>query len=177
MRGYRLSVIVWALVLTACGGHQSPQRPSRWLGRSPEPDSAQLQLMELNQHMAAEADAELLRYVEAQPETYALYHGGVWVHILEAGDDERKPYQLGQDCPLRMRVYTLGKTQRLLSDQQGTYRLSGDQLPVAVMEVVRELPPGTSARLVAPWYAAYGITGNQHVPPYQNVIIDLTIEE
>ena len=164
-------------LLTACNGHQGPQRPSRWMGHSPEPDSAQLQLLEFNQRMAAEADAELLRYVEAQSESYALYKLGVWVHILEPGDSDREPYMYGQSCPLQMRVYALGKDQRLLSDRQGVFRLSGDQLPVAVMEIVPELSPGTHAELIAPWYSAYGVTGNDHVPPYQNVRIDLTIEE
>lgn len=175
VNGYRLMVIGLLGLLTACGGQQGPQRPSRWMGHTPEPDSTQLQLLEFNQRMATEADAELLRYVEAQPESYALYKAGVWVHIITPGNDE-EPYMYGQECSLQMRIYALGKGQRLLSDQQGTFRMSGDQLPIAVMEVVRELSPGTHAQLVAPWYSAYGVTGNDHVPPYQNVLIDLTIE-
>ena len=164
------------LILTACGGHQSPQRPSQWLGKSPEPDSVQLRLMELNQQMAAEADKELLHYVQTHEEAYALYLGNVWVHIWESGNDELTPYNYGQSCPLHLRIYSMdGKT--LLADMRRSFQLGSNDTPYGVTEVVRELYPGARARLLAPWYSAYGIQGNGYVEPYQNVIIDLTIEE
>jgi len=171
----KLLVILMCLFLMACVG-QGPQRPSRWLGKSPEADTAQLQLIEFNQQMVSAADKELVHYVELQDEAYALYRGGVWVHVLEHGNDDLKPYTYGQTCPLHLRVYAMdGST--LLADMRQTFHLGNSDVPHAVTDVVRELHPGARARLIVPWYSAFGIQGKDRIQPYQNVIIDLTIEE
>lgn len=171
----RIVYIACLLVLIACGG-QGPQRPSQWLGKSPEPDSAQLRLLEFNQRMTAEADRELIHYVEAQTDQYALFRGGAWVHVIESGDDEKKPYFYGQTCPLHMRIFAMDG-QTLLADIRHNCQIGSHDVPYAVTETVRELHPGAKARIIAPWYSAFGIKGYESIQPYQNVIIDLTIEE
>jgi FKBP-type peptidyl-prolyl cis-trans isomerase len=74
-----------------------------------------------------------------------------------------------------MRVYTLeGK---LLTDNKGTYAIGKNELPYAVDRNLREMHPGAKMRMYVPWYTAYGQSGTEHVPPFENVIIDLEIEE
>lgn len=170
----RYTYLLCVLILAACT-RQGPQIPSRWLGSEPEVDTAQLAIMEFNQRMASEADAELLRYVQQQPESYALYRPSAWVHIYSAGDEAQQPLQPGKDYTLHIRTYTLD--QRLLTDVSQTCKLTVGELPYAVVEVLRELYPGAKARLIVPWYNAYGMHGNQQVPPYENVIIDISVIE
>lgn len=173
----KLAYIACAFLLISCGGGTGPQRPSQWLGKALKVDTAELNLMQFNQRMAAEADAELMQYVREQDESYALYHSSAWVHIMENGDLAREPYNYGQTCTLHLRTYTLNKKKSLLADVYQSFKIGESQLPYAVVEVVRELHPGAKANIIAPWYAAYGMQGNAQVPPYQNVIIELTIVE
>lgn len=164
------------LTLVACGG-KGPQRPSRWLGRSPEPDSAMMNLMELNRQMATAADQELLRYVQSQDRPYALYNGGVWVCTLDNGDLDLQPHRFGQYCVLHIRVYTFDNKRQLLSDECGTYKVGESPLPLALVDVVRDKCPGAHVEMLMPWYSAFGVRGNENIPPYQNLLIDLTIVE
>lgn len=169
--------ILCMLLLVACGKNSGPQRPSRWLGKTLWVDTTELNLMQLNQRLATEADAELMQYVQQQEESYALYRSSAWVHIIETGNIDREPYTYGQMCLLHMRIYAVNKKKMLLSDVYQSFKVDPSQLPGAVVDVVRELHPGAQARIIAPWYAAYGMKGNAQIPPYQNVIIELTIEE
>lgn len=168
--------ILCVLLFAACGG-KGPQRPSRWIGREAEPDSTVLNLLELNRRMATAADQELLSYVRSHEGNYALYNGGVWVRTIEQGNEELKPYGFGHRCRLHLRVYMLNEQRTLLSDVDQTFKLGEAYLPLAVTDVVREKHPGARVEMLVPWYSAYGLRGNENIPPYQNVIIDLTIGE
>ena len=163
--------IVWALVLmllTGCG-HQAPQRPSQRLGEAPQADSAQLVLMELNRQLADAADRQLVELVQTQPETYALLEHNTWVHVFDQGD--RIP--TGDERTIRMRIYTLDG--RLLLDSEGSYRLGKYELPQGIEANIGELLHGAKARMFIPWYAAYGVSGTEDIPPYENIRIDIEL--
>ena len=167
-------VLIAAVLLVAGCGRQAPQRPSQRLGQSPQPDSAQLALMELNHRLAEAADEELHALAVAQEEPYALYEGNVWAWVMDRGDTDSPAIREKETCSLHMRIYSLDGT--LLSDTQGTYTIGQRQLPQAVEANITEWHHRTRVRMFAPWYAAYGLRGNEAVPPYENVIIELTIE-
>lgn len=152
---------------------QAPQRPSQRLGHTPEPDSAQLALMELNHRLAEAADEQLHALALAQDTPYALYEGNVWACVLDKGDADAAVREK-EECQLQLRTYSLDGT--LLSDTRGSYTIGQRQLPQAVEANITEWHHGTRVRMFAPWYAAYGLRGNEAVPPYENVIIELTIE-
>ena len=164
----------FALLLMGCGG-TAPQRPSQRMGQAPEADSTQLALLELNMQLAKAADRAVQEVALAQEETYALYDGPAWVHINARGDEQQALPRLGQTLIVRMFIYTLNG--KLLEDTEGSYTLGRHELPQGVEPCVRELHPGGSARLIVPWYAAFGMKGTAHIPPYENVIIDLQIQE
>lgn len=162
------------MLLVACG-RPAPQRPSRIMGdgqRGTEPDSAQLALLELNHRLAEAADEQLRQVVLQQDGSYALYEGGVWASLQTPGDGAT--IQEKEECRLRLQTYRLDGT--LLSDTEGTYQLGKRQLPQAVETNIEEWRHGARVRMYAPWYSAYGLHGNDAVPPYENVIIELTIE-
>ena len=171
VRGLVVNGLVVAL-FAACG-HQAPQRPSQRMGEGPKPDSALMARMNFNRELASAADEQLIRYVQEQDETYALYDAGTWVLILEPGDPTTPTPQPNDEWTVHMR--TLDLKGRLLLDSEGTYRIGKNELPMAVDENIRELHHGAKARLIAPWYAAYGLKGTDHVPPYENVIIEIEL--
>lgn len=164
--------IIAVVILVGCSG-QGPQRPSQRMGRSPEPDSSQLALIEFNHRMAEAADSELMHWVQAQPEKYALYEMQAWMCIRERGDEDAELLKRNDRCVIHMQVYDING--RLLTDTQRQYQIGKMELPPAVEANIRSLSPHAKARMAIPWYTAFGMQGNDDVPPYTNVIIDLEI--
>jgi len=142
------------------------------MGQTPQADSTQLALMELNQQLTQAADEQLYRWVQEQAVPYALYERGVWAIVLNAGDSER-PVSAGEECTLHMRVYSLEGHK--YCDTERTTRVGKYELPAAIDANITEWHHGAQLRMAAPWYAAYGIKGTAEVPPYENVIIELEI--
>lgn len=160
-----------ALALIGCG-HQAPQRPSQRKGQTPQADSTQLALLEMNQQLTQTADEQIYRWVQDQAEPYALYERGTWVSVRQAGESDLA-IQEGDECTLHMRVLSLNG--QAYCDVVRTARAGKYELPAAIDENITEWHHGAILRLAAPWYAAYGIKGTEEVPPYENVIIELEI--
>jgi len=164
-----LMVIGMAVMLAACTG-QAPQRPSQRKGSAPQADTAMIALMELNKRMSEAADAQLLHIVQALDTDYALYERGTWVHILEQGNE---PVAEGEACTVHMQVYALNDT--LLYDAQQTGHAGKYEFIPAIDENIAEWHHGARLSLYVPWYAGYGITGKDRIPPYENIRIELEI--
>lgn len=162
-----------ALLLSACAP-QAPQQPSRRTREAPKVDSAQLALMELNQQLTFTANEQLAELAMAQEDAYALYEAGVWMHITDAGDPDSPFPQPGEERVVVMRTYDLGGTLRM--DTEGTYRIGKHELPEGVDRNIGELHNGGKARMLVPWYSAYGIKGNSEIEPYENVIIEIELK-
>ena len=175
MIGKQTGILFLALaLLCGCGG-KGPQRPSQRKGEKPQEDTTQLALMEMTLRMAEAADQAVEQAVQAREETFALYEAHAWIHISDPGQTDEPTLQPEKSYPIHMRVYTLeGK---LLEDNQGTDTIGKNQLPHAVDRNLREMHPGAKMRMYAPWYTAFGQQGTEHVPPFENVIIDLEIQE
>ena len=166
---YPIAVIsIAALLLYGCGG-PAPQRPTQRKGQMPEPDSAQLALMELNMQLAQTADQAVMAMAQAQEEPMALYESNVWMRILEQGNGTPSL----EGCIVHMRICTLDG--RLLEDSEVSYVPGKRTLPTGVEDNIAGLSPGARVRLLIPWYVAFGAQGTAHIPPYENVMIDLDI--
>lgn len=129
--------------------------------------------MELNRQLAKAADRIILEIAQAQKEQYALYDGSAWVHLYNAGDETQDAPRHGSVCTVYMRIYNLNG--QLLEDSEGTYTVGKYELPTCIEQNIRELHPGARVRMYAPWYTAFGAQGTAHVPPYENVMIDLEL--
>ena len=171
MKNIHYSLFI-VLFLVACG-HQAPQTPSQRKGQVPQVDSTALALLQLNQQLAEAADRELTSLAQAQDSTFALYEAGTWMHIVSKGDETTSTPQPNEEWTIHMRVYDLAMN--LLVDSEATYRIGKKELPQAVEDNIGELHHGAQARLLAPWYTAFGLRGAEHVPPYENVIIDIEL--
>lgn len=171
---HRLWVIGFAALMLINCGHQAPQRPSQRKGEAPKADSAAMALLELNQQLAITADKQLRQYVHAQKETYALYDAHTWLTILERGDVNGETPVYDAEWIIHMRIYNLEG--RMLEDHERSFRIGKNELPLAVDANIRELHHGSKARLVAPWYSAFGRLGTANIPPYENVIIEIELK-
>ena len=161
------------LLFVACGP-QTPQRPSQRKGESPQADSTAMSLLELNQQLAISADNQLIKYVQAQEETYALYNACTWMRIIKRGNEGGATPKHGDSWIIHMRTYNLKG--HLLIDSEGLYTIGKHEIPMGVELNIEELHHGGEARLIVPWYSAYGQRGTEHVPPYENVIIEIELK-
>lgn len=160
-------------VLTACVG-AGPQRPSQRNGkRADEKSDKDLALISLNQRLAAEADKEILAYVQTQSDSYAQMESGAWLRYLSRNDEGETPHE-DEEWTVQLVVRSLQDS--LLIDSEQTYHIGRETLPVAVEILLRELHHDESVRLICPWYVGYGIYGNEYVNAYQNVIIDVMVK-
>ena len=173
MRPYWVWILGVALLLTACSKPQPPQRPSHRMGDPIGVDSAQLALMEMNAQMAHAADAELTRLAQQQEEPYALYHTNTWVHIFARGNENLPAPEDGEEWLVHMRIFDV--KEHLLLDTEQTFRIGKRELPLGVDANIKELHPGGKARLLVPWYSAYGIQGTTEIAPYENLIIEIEL--
>lgn len=162
------------LALAACNG-PNPQRPSTRLGKGAtvEVDSAQLALLEYNARMVEAADKELMTLAQTREGEYAIYDNGTWMRIDAPGDVDAELIRRGDRRTLTMRVYDLNG--KLLLDSQREYTIGQMEMPIGIDMNVRHLHPGARVRMLMPWYAAFGMQGNEYVPPYTNILIDLEI--
>lgn len=169
MRGVFL--IVAAVVLAGCS-QTAPQRPSQRKSEAPKPDSTQLALLAFNQQLTEAADAQLAHIAREDSLPFALYEHGTWAAITIPGEGETVLPK--EECTLHIRVYSLSGT--LYTDSHQTARIGAQTLPAAIEENITEWRHGAQVVLLAPWYAAYGIQGTEHIPPYENIRIELTIQ-
>ncbi len=165
-------IVLLCAALAGCG-RQAPQRPSQRMGEAPKADSAQLALLALNQQLTETADEQLHRLAQAQEENYALYENGTWVHIFEPGEAD-EPIREGEECTVHMRILSLEG--QLYSDIEQTAHAGKYELPSAIDANITEWHHGAKVKLLAPWYAAYGIKGTDEIPPYENVMIELELK-
>jgi predicted small lipoprotein YifL len=169
---HRIAALTLSIVLLAGCGGKGPQIPSQRKGQEPRGDSTALAMLELNMRLAQAADTELTRLATAQDDSYALYDANVWIHFIDRGDTDTD--YSGPTRTLRMRTYTLDG--KLLTDSEGTYTLGKNELPGGVEWNIKEFHPGSRVRMFVPWYMAYGQQGTEHIPPYENVMIELEMK-
>lgn len=146
-------------------------------------DTTVLSLMEINQRMAAQADAELMALVDslqkADGSEFAQLSTGGWKKRRDAQTREAAQYA---DSPkpvehwlVRIRTYSLQGV--LLKDVEGVYTIKHFDMPIAVEEAIDEMCEGETATIYAPWYTAYGMQGDKTVKPYANVRFEVTLKE
>jgi len=165
MRQLLLIIVVCAL---CCCHRPQPQIPSYKSGRAVVADSALLQALEVNRHLAEEADRQLTRFASAG---YAQMESGYWAKGLR---DTDSPLQEGETAQVHVRVLSLDST--LFEDTRLTVTIGKEQLPEAATDALRHMTRGGRVQLAVPWYLAFGSTGNNSVPPYTNVLIELETE-
>ncbi|MBQ7210113.1 MAG: hypothetical protein IJS05_04380 [Paludibacteraceae bacterium] len=164
--------LVCVCVMVSC--HRvKPQSPSQRTSdeTTTKEDSVQFATQQFNQRMAQAADDQLAAYVRNSngDEEYALHDFGLWFSLVK--ETEGEPYERQQKAAVHVVVTTLDD--KPLLDIIQTITVGKSEIARCVDFALFEMRRGEQARLLAPWYIAFGITGDLNVPPYENVKIDL----
>ncbi len=159
----------WLLIPTSCQ-RTKPQSPSN---RAQEMDSTEMHMALLTQRLVEEANASLVQFVQGLDSAYVLERFGSWHRVTQRVKGER--LQKDDKVLLHSQTYTLQGD--LLSDTEDVVTVGKREVPVAVDRLLTEMCAGESASLIVPWYAAYGATGNEVVPAYTNIRIEIELTE
>ena len=170
-----IGIIVGFVLMAVCScGRIGPQQPSQRKGEAPKTDSTTLAVLELNKQLAIAADQQLTQLAQEMEEPFALYEANTWMAILDKGDIYGPFPSTNEYNLIHMRIYDLEG--HLLLDSEGSYRICRHELPPCMDMNIRHLHKGAKAKLLAPWYQAYGLQGTEHIPPYTNVIIEIELK-
>lgn len=174
MYPYKWMIVAISAFVLCCCGKMGPQRPSQRKGEAPQADTMTLAMLELNKQLAFAADQELTELAQQMEEPFALYEANTWMAILDKGDIYGPFPSTNEYNLIHMRMYDLKGN--LLLDSEGSYRICRHELPACMDMNIRHLHKGAKARLLAPWYQAYGLKGTENIPPYTNLIIDIELK-
>lgn len=165
-------ILLIGIIVMSCS-NRGPQRPSHHSGHTAQADTEAIALMTLNQRMAAEADNQLVQYIEKQSETYALHElSNAWMRHIALGDKEDTPQK---DEQWRIHIRNKSLDGQLLLDECREYTIGRNELPICIELACEEIHHGDVLVIVAPWYSAYGMYGNEYIPPYTNVILEIEV--
>lgn len=161
----------------------APQQPTRRSSETPPSDTTLMALMEVNHRMACEADKILISLADSLTKAtgieFAQMSCGGWKSRRDSLARKRGLYadspKYDESWSVRLRTFHLDGT--LVSDTEGVYKFHHFDLPIAVEEALEDMYTGEKAYVLAPWYTAYGIHGNQLIAGYENVRFEVTLGE
>ena len=174
--------MVCMMVMLGCH-RTAPQSPSHRSSEAPKADGEVMALMELNRRMVGVADKTLTELADslhrADGIEFAQMMCGGW---KSKRSPEAREKWLYADNPKAGELWTVRlRTQRLdgslVTDTEGTYKVHKYELPIAVEEAIEDMYSGEQCIVLAPWYCAYGIRGNEYVAGYENVIFEVILGE
>ncbi len=141
--------------------------------RHVEVDSTELAMALVKQRMVEEANTVLARYVRSLGVPYVLERTGYWYRVVyhTTNDTIRK----NQQVLAHIVVQDLQGT--LLTDSEQLLNVGKQEVPAVVDAFLLQRCIGERASLLLPWYAAYGALGNEYVPAYANVRMEIEIIE
>lgn len=166
-------MLVCSLLLAGCH-HTQPQRPTQRNGQhTVAVDSSTIKLLELNRQMADAADHALVQMLDSL-DGYNQLPCGAWVRYERLSDEcDTLTPKPEETWTVIMQMRTLSGD--LLTDEQKTVAIHKRELPEAVEEAIETMHNRDKAYILAPWYAAYGVSGTQTIEPYTNVQINLQL--
>lgn len=162
-------LLLCLLMLASCG--QRPQSV-RHLHEPQQEDTVLEAQLRFNLHMADAADKLCIEMVRQDSSLqYALDEFGFWYTKSVAVDGEM--LQNGQEVELHLVLSELRGG--VIADEQGVFVVGTSELPVAINRALKLMSIGEEMRIIAPWYAAYGIEGTTLVAPYTNLRILMNV--
>ena len=165
---YILTFVSLCSCLASCH-RQRPQLPSNKRSE----DTTAVALINARRQLVEATDREITQFMTKQDSTFVLNDLGFWYQITSRSSLPR--FLNNESVELSLREYDLQG--RLLSDIHTTIVIGKRQETLVVDEALLLMRHGEKARIIAPWYLAYDQAGNDIIPPYTNLIIDIQTHE
>lgn len=163
IRKYSL-ILMAAASLVGCR-KVAPQAPAN----QQERDTVGMAATMLNMRLAEAADRQVSLWVQHADTAYVLDDFGYWYCFYRRTD--RPGIREGDRVELFYTTTTLDE--QLIEDCQTTIQVGRRETIWAIDVFLTNMREGEAARIISPYYTAYGKDGNEKVAPLTNCIIDI----
>lgn len=168
--------VLFVLSLTSCR-KQEAQIP---YNKIVQDNSRTTTLLAINEQLTQKEDSLLQLYVAQSDKKYIRNELGFWYVIENRGNGSQVKKE--ENCVFSYRLQVLkfdqsGKSLVQKADA-GTKKIVTGKKEIieGLEECLLLLHRGDNATVIIPWYLAYGLKGNEFVPPYCSVIYTISIE-
>jgi len=161
--------LLFGLGLNACKKHPA-QFPSN---KIVDKDSTEQSLIEMNKAMTLREDSLIQEFINKQSVVFRKIPSGIWYRIQKT----TKLDSIKNDSIISFSyiVYSLEGVK--LKEGIKTNQFNKKELPAGLEEGLKLMRKGESARIIIPWYLAYGMQGNEEIPPYTSIIYDVSCDK
>lgn len=164
-------VFFTAITLTVSCGKQQPQLPSN--KRDTSLDTMQLALQEINYLLAKREDSLLGEFVKTKIPGFKKSDLGFYYDIPKV-DDLPNEMQQRKTALIRYKVFDLESNLRFEVARQNV-EFRKKEFPIGMEAAAQMMRIGQKANFIIPWHLAYGVNGNEFVPPFTSVMVEMEI--
>ena len=161
-------VLIFSVGLNSCT-KPTPQLPSN---KNTNRNTTVQTMLEMNKVLALKEDSVIQAMVDEQAIPYIKSKSGIWYSVIHATNSD----SLKNDSIVSFSytLYNLEGTE-ILSEKKSV-RLGKKEIPTGLEDGLRLMRKGETIRLIVPWYLAYGMKGNEDVPPYTSLMFVIVNE-
>ena len=136
-------------------------------------DESSIALLNINQIITQKEDSILFQYVSTGDSVFQKSDIGFWYRISTRTDKQ----QIIEKSVITVSYQLFSLEGDLLTEETKTVEIGKKQLPTGLEEGLKLMRKGETATFIVPWYLAYGMKGNDVVPPYISVIFSTKTDE
>ena len=164
-----LLVFLFGLGSNACKKNAA-QFPSN---KTVDNDSTEQSLIEMNKALTIREDSLIQSYINKQSVVFRKTPSGVWYRIQKT----TKLDSIKNDSIISFSYIAYSLEGVKLKEGIKTNKFNKKELPTGLEEGLKLMRKGESARIIIPWYLAYGMQGNEEIPPYTSIIYDVSCDK
>ncbi|MGC3979097.1 MAG: FKBP-type peptidyl-prolyl cis-trans isomerase [Paludibacteraceae bacterium] len=154
------------LFLSSCVKQQA-QFPSN---KEKQIDSTDINLRTINETLTLKEDSIIHELVRQQKNSYIKTPSGAWYYkesVTSLDSLKESPQAV-----FSYTLYTLTGEKISIEKKQVTF--GKKEIPSGLEEGLKLMRKGEKIRLIVPWYLAYGMRGQDNIPPYTSLVYEIT---
>lgn len=165
----RLVCLFGTVLLPFSCAKQQAQLPSN---KDNKVDSTNINLRAINEVLTQKEDSLIAELVKKQNTAYNKTSSGIWYE---------KEVETTLDSLKKQSTATFSYVSYTISGEKVNaeriqIHFEKKEVPVGLEEGLKLMRKGEKMRLIVPWYLAYGLKGENNIPPYTSLIYEITAE-
>lgn len=159
-------IFILGIILFVSCTKPVPQLPAN---KYKEVDSTEIGMLFINKNLITQEDSLIEKLVINSKEKYTKTKSGIWYHIYN--NTNRKKLNKLKTVHIKYISYSLDGEKIDAGEQK--FHFTKKEIPVGLEEALNLMNQGESMKIIIPWYLAYGLKGNDKVPPYTSLIYEV----
>lgn len=133
----------------------------------------QLALQEINYQLTKREDSLLGEFVKSKAPGYTKSDLGFYYEMPKS-EGLSKELSQRKTALIHFKVYDLESNLRFEVARQKV-EFQKKELPIGIEAAAQMMRIGQKANFIIPWHLAYGVNGNEFVPPFTSVVVEMEI--